>query len=58
MYLKTEKEVTRAQRPSLATLVRYVPRYLSNRITDSIEGFLLVNGAATEASASDKLRPT
>jgi hypothetical protein len=47
MYLNKLKEVTSAQRPSRKSV-----------ITEAIDGVLLVKGAATEASASDKLSPT
>ena len=47
MYLKQLKLVTRAARPSLIT-----------SSTHPMSGVLLVNGAATDASASDNDNPT
>ena len=47
MYLKQLKLVTRAARPSLIT-----------SSTHPMSGVLLVNGAATDASASDSDNPT
>jgi hypothetical protein len=64
MYLKQLKEVTSAARPSLQSIrisrkVKDLPN-ATHRMTsrrEDISGLLLVNGAATEASASDKEMP-
>ena len=65
MYLKQQKLVTRAARPSLSvTLVRNWQKGNLRRLYLIISGThvmlntLLVNGAATEASASDNEMPT
>lgn len=68
MYLKQQKLVTNAARPSLQLIscqtclevpeVSTVPTYLIKVGTQDMSNWRLVNGAATDASASDNEIPT
>lgn len=64
MYLKQQKLVTKAARPSLPTVSiqtetdGFTSTYLINRGTQEMSNTRLVNGAATEASASESETPT